>query len=253
MIHAGHPSAATMSAMKASAAAAGRQTMSPPEVSAERPANSLKSKISLTLSILLITGSVCSLRVTSALWFLARLSACPKIPKPVTSVAARTPCLCIKPAPVRLSRAMEFMAARYAADTSSGVMTSLALAHNGSFLFIHCMTFTAGCVPRGLVRTMTSPATACSGMISSVSVTTASATPPIIGHGFKTVWPPVTFVPASVQRSLNPFIINSVTMFLSGGVMSVDAAMSINTESQSWTPIAYMSDKTLAHPIRPCK
>ena len=53
---------------------------------------------------------------------------------------------------------------------------------------------------------------------------TAEATPPMVNHGFKTVWPPVTDVPASAAQSLKPFIINGMIVSRSFSVIFVETA-----------------------------
>lgn len=41
---------------------------------------------------------------------------------------------------------------------------------------------------------------------------TVVATPPRTIHGFKTVWPPVTDVPASSDASLKPWMMSGMTL-----------------------------------------
>lgn len=140
-------------------------------------------------------------------------------------------------------------------------------------------------------------------MINSLGWQTVVATPPITTQGLSTVCPPVTDVPASSDASLNPWMINGMTLSLSckdtresdqtdrakcnikylyinvllqhlHNRFSVDICQtedlkvyqhtsltfsdillltprSINMLSQSVTPMAYRSLKTLAHAIRP--
>ena len=63
------------------------------------------------------------------------------------------------------------------------------------------------------MRTSTSPTTAESGIINSLGWQIVVATPPIVHHGFMTVCPPVTVVPASRAQS---YISNIITLDRSG-------------------------------------
>ena len=65
-------------------------------------------------------------------------------------------------------------------------------------------------------------------MMNSLGWHTVVATPPMTTQGLSTVCPPVTDVPASSDASLNPWLINGITLSLScysrrrqggGGVM----------------------------------
>jgi hypothetical protein len=61
-------------------------------------------------------------------------------------------------------------------------------------------------------------------MINSFGWHTAEATPPMVSQGFKTVWPPVTDVPASAAQSLKPFIIRGMIVSRSFSVIFVETA-----------------------------
>ncbi len=61
-------------------------------------------------------------------------------------------------------------------------------------------------------------------MINSFGWQTAEATPPIVNQGLRTVWPPVTDVPASVAQSLKPLIISGMIVSRSFSVIFVDTA-----------------------------
>lgn len=90
-------------------------------------------------------------------------------------------------------------------------------------------------------------------MINSLGWQTVVATPPIVHHGFMTVWPPVTVEPASRAQSLKPLIISGMTTSRSFSVILVETASNINMLSHSVTPMAYKSERTLAQAILPGK
>mmetsp|Transcript_77684 Transcript_77684/g.215254 ORF Transcript_77684/g.215254 Transcript_77684/m.215254 type:complete len:282 (+) Transcript_77684:472-1317(+) len=253
-IHAGCPSAADTSAMKASALSAGRATSRPPLVSADLPCMSLNTpgRAASTATMPFRIGRVWISTRTDAFCASARLLAWPRMPKPVTSVAACAPYLCIALAPLRLRRHMLSVAASNARAPSSSVITSFTFSHSAG-LCRHSCTLTAIWVPRGLVSTKTSPGRAPSGRMNSASAQTLFATPPTMGHGLSTVCPPVTFVPASSAQSLKPLIMAVVTMSRSSLVMSRLTPRIISIVSTSTTPMAYRSESTLQAATRPCR
>lgn len=63
-------------------------------------------------------------------------------------------------------------------------------------------------------------------------------TPPMIGHGLYTLYPPVTDVPASLAQSLNPFIIRLVDIYFSTSLISVLTPNTIRMLSTLVNPIA---------------
>mmetsp|Transcript_7184 Transcript_7184/g.25658 ORF Transcript_7184/g.25658 Transcript_7184/m.25658 type:complete len:226 (-) Transcript_7184:842-1519(-) len=144
MIHAGWPSSADNSSTNACAFSAGRHTMRPPDVSAEYPSmrRNMQCRFSSTASILARIGSVCNSIDTASFVSRARLVRWPRIPKPVTSVAACAPCLCIMRAPLMFRRHMLSVAMPNASATSSSVTTSLIFAHSFG-LCRHSCAFTA--------------------------------------------------------------------------------------------------------------
>uniref|UniRef100_A0A6B0ULT0 Secreted protein n=1 Tax=Ixodes ricinus TaxID=34613 RepID=A0A6B0ULT0_IXORI len=93
-------------------------------------------------------------------------------------------------------------------------------------------------VPKGLVSTSTSPGSAPSGAMISASWQQLEATPPIMGHGLSTVWPPVMRVPASAARSLNPLMRRGTTTSLWLSVSLVLTAITMSMLSQRVTPRA---------------
>ena len=74
--------------------------------------------------------------------------------------------------------------------------------------FSFYLQFTAGWVPKGFVSTITSPGFPKFGRVYSLCWHMTFATPPIIGHGFMILCPPVMLVPASFAQSSNPLIIS---------------------------------------------
>mmetsp|Transcript_60296 Transcript_60296/g.72478 ORF Transcript_60296/g.72478 Transcript_60296/m.72478 type:complete len:218 (+) Transcript_60296:1088-1741(+) len=125
--------------------------------------------------------------------------------------------------------------------------------HSGLSSTLHSCTFTATCVPSGLVSTTTSPTRAPSLCTNSPFATMEVATPPMIGQGFITVCPPLTVVPASSHASRNPRTISRVQISLTSFSISRHTASSISTKSHSPVPSAYKSERTFAAPIRPCR
>ena len=63
------------------------------------------------------------------------------------------------------------------------------------------------------------------------------ATPPMMGHGFCTVCPPVTDAPASRTHAVKPRITSRVTTSRALGSMSSETASSMSTVSTSTTPL----------------
>mmetsp|Transcript_17288 Transcript_17288/g.69512 ORF Transcript_17288/g.69512 Transcript_17288/m.69512 type:complete len:256 (-) Transcript_17288:340-1107(-) len=237
-IHAGAPSIAASSSQKQRATSASRRhTSSPPDVSAEKPSRNWKTGCrSATLSMPAMTGSVSISMSTAARWFSARFVRWPRIPKPVTSVAASAPYVCINRAAVRLSRAIDACAVSYALSTCSLVRSPR--------LVVpwcppsHCLALTASCVPSGLVSTMTLPGTADSGAMTSSTEQIDDATPPTMHHGLSTVWPPETSTPASSARSEKPRISSFATMRRGASGISRLRASAMSRESTSVTPTA---------------
>mmetsp|Transcript_12494 Transcript_12494/g.28844 ORF Transcript_12494/g.28844 Transcript_12494/m.28844 type:complete len:213 (-) Transcript_12494:54-692(-) len=210
-------------------------------------------------------GRVWSSTPHSAIWLSMRFWAWPRIPNPVTSVAAWALCFVMILDAIRLSFDIDRTALCIMDSDSESVKKESSVPFRStifsqnlscpdfSCFFLHSCTLTATCVPRGFVRTRTSPVWAPSELTYSSRVTTDVATPPMIGHGFNTVCPPVTVVSASVQASRKPRTIRFVQIVRCSGDMSREAARSIRTKSQCWTPSAYRSDKTFAAPMRPCR
>merc|ERR1719427_1289747 len=128
----------------------------------------------------------------------------------VTSVAAWALYLCISLEAVLLRRAMLSMLRWYAFLTSSSLTTSL-IRFQRSGWSSHWWALSATWVPSGFVSTSTSPTTALSGIMNSFGWQMVVPTPPTVHHGFITVWPPVTVVPASRAQSLNPRMISGTT------------------------------------------
>lgn len=92
--------------------------------------------------------------------------------------------------------------------------------------------------PRGLVNTRTSPDCKASARMISCSMRVVLAHPPRMGQGLKTVWPPETLVPASLQASLKPSIIFLVTISRCSSSIFVDTERIINIVSTRWAPMA---------------
>ena len=199
-------------------------------------------------------GSVwSSIPKVASSWLSIKFWACPKIPNPVTSVHAVARYFFMSLAATRFNRTIEQMASWIKVSAVCWVKTPFSrVCFQNLWLFcLHWWTFAAIWVPNGFVNSTTSPSWAPLDQMNSDDVTTDVATPPIIGHGFKTVCPPVIVVPAWTHASRNPWTMVRVQIRRSSSGISRQDASSINTKSHRSTPWAYKSDKTLAAPIHP--
>uniref|UniRef100_A0A2M4C6H2 Putative secreted protein n=1 Tax=Anopheles marajoara TaxID=58244 RepID=A0A2M4C6H2_9DIPT len=114
------------SSQKLVASPLGRQISNPPLVSTALPANSfaLRPSNSAISRTFFMMGSLSIWKSTAAFWYLAKFSACPYSPNPVTSVAACALYLRISFAPMRLSRHIDSNAMRYVSSTSATLKRS---------------------------------------------------------------------------------------------------------------------------------
>mmetsp|Transcript_10472 Transcript_10472/g.23777 ORF Transcript_10472/g.23777 Transcript_10472/m.23777 type:complete len:228 (-) Transcript_10472:295-978(-) len=204
--------------------------------------------------VCLNTGNVSISRSTSFLRFTcAKFLACPSIPKPVTSVAPCAPCLCMRLAACMFNRIIDsFAASTLALYSAYGTSYSRTFTQNFG-LRVHPHMLAATWVPRGFVSINTSPGTMFVVRTICSSRTVAMATPPKMGQGFVTVWPPTMAQPASLHASWKPRIMCSVVTDLAGsGMLSLNARIM----SMLWTcttPAAYTSDSVFAAAILPCE
>src|SRR5580658_1336423 len=170
--------------------------------------------------------------IRAATWLAASIRCrWPSRPKPVTSVAARTPAASAGWLALALSWVMEFTAAVITSGGGSPRLSAVAITP----------------VPIGLVKISWSPGAARSMVISAAGSARPTTARPYLGTGSSMVWPPAMAQPASPATCAPPW---STWPRIAMSRPSAGQAVRL-TANSGRPPMAYTSDSALAAAIRP--